>query len=132
MISCTLEKQRYSCVSDGKEIENIHGLNLEKIDNVYVVELNKTIKYPLATENIPPELVNYKANEEDTYSGAFSDRGFHKLLGFGTFGYSSPSGDYYTGYNSGTVFRLGLHYYLPETDRTASRFLFGFSFFTYF
>ena len=54
-------------------------------------------------------------------------QGFPTLLGFGSFGYASVGGKYYEGLNSGSGFRLGLHYYFPDSDPYASRFILGFT-----
>jgi hypothetical protein len=94
----------------------------EKIKSVEIIELNKTVEYPLADGDMPLEVKNYQTDV------AAQLRTFPKLLVIGSFGYSSVGGKYYEGLNSGTLFRLGLHYYLPESDPTDGRFILGFTY----
>jgi hypothetical protein len=98
-------------------------ISAEKIKSVVIVELNKTIEYPLSNADIPSEIKGSESDYGDTQQG-----GFPKLLGLCSFGYSSVGGDYYEGLNSGTVLRFGMYYLFHETDPSASRFLIGFSY----
>ena len=99
-------------------------ISADRIKNVEIVELNKTVEYPLTGNPLPEEIKDYESDEPPAQGG-----GFPSFLGIGSIGYAS-AGDwkYYEGFNSGSVWRLGLYYYFHESDISASRFLIGFTY----
>ena len=98
-------------------------ISAKRIKNVEIVELNKTIDYPLSKTDLPNEILDY---ETDYVNG--QQYGFPKFLGFGSAGYSLVGGDYYEGFNSGFDFRLGMYYLFYDSDPSASRYFLGFSY----
>jgi len=98
-------------------------VSAERIKNVEIVELQKTIEYPLANDDMPEEIMG---NEIDYGSG--QQAGFPRFLGIGSGGYSSVGGDYYLGFNSGFNFHLGMYYLFHDSNPTASRYFIGFTY----
>jgi hypothetical protein len=97
-------------------------ISAERISSVEIVELNKIIEYPLTEKDIPPEIKDFEAES------VVQTASFPKFLGLFSLGYSSAGGDYYEGFNSGALIRLGLTYLFHDSDRSVSRFFVGFSY----
>lgn len=126
--SSIVEGKLIKISSEGVEINpggnvKFRFISAARIKNVYLVESNKIVDYPLVVDSLPGEISEYESPDDPT-----QQVGFPNFLGIGTFGYASAGGDYYEGFNDGTGLRLGLYYYFHDSNRTASRFLAGFSY----
>ena len=97
-------------------------ISAERIKSVELLDLNKTVEYPLTEADIPTDVRRYEAEI------ASQEIGFPKFLGLCSLGYTSVGGDYYEGFSSNVGVRLGLYYYLPDSDPMAGRVFFGFSY----
>lgn len=102
-------------------------ISADRIKNVLFIDINKTIEYPLVLDSLPDDLK--ELDETSTYNQ--QNGGFPDFLALINFGYGSITGNYYTGYNSGLQYKIGLHYYFHDPNPRSSRFLLGFSYNNY-
>lgn len=103
-------------------------LKAERIKNIHIVELDKTIDYPLTIKDIPIELKNEDYTTNDYTTTALQKKELPQFLGLFSYGYSSVGGDFYEGFNSGSILHLGARYLFYDSNPTSGRFFIGFSY----
>jgi hypothetical protein len=96
------------------------------IRRVYIVELDRTVEFPMPAEG---EGVEGDQNERVEYEAATPRTSkYSVVMGMAGAAYTTVSGKYYSGFTSGPGGRGALYILFPESDPQAARFMIGFNY----